>query len=290
MNPLSAQLRDGGATGNPALHLSPKNCAICQRGLTVHQEARGVVCDDPECRRKSAVALDVRRRQEKAAAVKEAALKYRGEISLRLGVGDPVSLRLAIIPYYHQPVVKLSRQRRGEFRAHLAVVLQQAFAGKFDVAAVADLEAELWHHAQAESEAPVVGAACAVCTGFCCRGGGTRAYLDLGAVRSFMARHPGMRLREVLRAYLGKLPDATHQGSCVYHGPRGCGLPREMRSSVCNTFYCDGVKGLRNEIAAEGPKSVLLLAADEGEFLKSAVIEPDGKTADLMNPREEKEL
>jgi hypothetical protein len=236
------------------------------------------------------VAFDLRRQQEKAADVKRVALKYRDEVSVRLGADDPASLRISIIPNYHQPVVELPRKRRAEFRAHLTAVLARAFEGKFDAADVADLEAELWHHTQSESDIPAVGAACAVCTGFCCREGGTRAYLDVGVIRSYMARHPGMRLREVLRAYLEKLPNATFNGSCVYHGPGGCGLPREMRSSVCNTYYCDGMKGLRNEIASEGPKTVLLLAVEDREVLKSAVIEPDGTTVGLAGPREESSI
>jgi hypothetical protein len=282
MNRASGDVRAEGTVRDSMSYLSREVCAICQCRLTVHQQARGGICDDPECRRRKAVACDLQRRQEKAAAVRRMAVKYCDEMSPRLGVGDPASLRLAIIPYYNQPVVKLSRKRRAEFRTHLAGLLRQAFDGKFDSAAVADLEAELRHHAQAQSDDPAIGAACTVCTGFCCREGGTRAYLEVGVIRSYMARHPGMRLREVAKAYLSKLPDATSKGSCVYHGPRGCGLPREMRSSLCNTHYCGGMKDLRNEIASEGPKTVLLVAADEeGEFLKSAVIEPDGKTMRL---------
>lgn len=282
--------RAEGAVRKPVSFLSRKGCAICQRMLTVHQEVRGGICDDPECRKRQAVASDLRRQKEKAAAVWAMALSYRDQVAPRIGVGDPASLRLAVIPFYNQPVVKLPRKRRAEFRAHLAGVLRQAFEGQFDSKAVTDLEAELRHHAQAHSDEPAIGAACAVCTGFCCRVGGTRAYLDVGAIRSYMARHPGMRFREVLKEYLSKLPDATCKGSCVYHGPKGCSLPRAMRSSVCNAYYCGGLTDLRNEIASEGPKTVLLVAAEERKLLKSAMIEPDGKTVRLDHMLENKSL
>jgi hypothetical protein len=284
MKRLSGDLRGGAIPNDPAIHFSRNGCAICQCRLSVHQEARGGICDNPECRRKNAAAIGLRRQQEEAAALRLMAVSYRDEVSPRLGLVAPASLRLAIIPYYHQPIEKLSRTRRVEFRAHLAGAVRQAFGAKFDSAAVSDLVEELRPHAQAQVDGPAVGAACAVCTGFCCRGGGTRAYLSVAVIRSYIARHPGMQFREVLKAYLSRLPDATYRGSCVYHGSDGCGLSREMRSSVCNTYYCDGMQELRSEIAAEGPKTVLLLAAEGRQLLKSAAIKPDGETARLEMP------
>ena len=281
MNRISEPIRDENTRRGPAAHSSRKVCEICRCRLTVHQEVRGGICDDPKCRGRKAVEFDARRRQQRT-AVRQMALKYRDETASRLGIGDPASLRLAVIPFYHQPVVQLSGKSRAEFKAHLVRVLRKALDGKSDSASEEDLEAELRQHAQAPFDAPAVGASCAVCTGFCCREGGTRAYLGVIALRSYMARHPGMRIREILHAYLSKLPDATCKGSCVYHGPRGCGLPREMRSSVCNNYYCGGMQGLQNEIASEGPGTVLLAALEEGRILKSAIVESDGKTIDLV--------
>jgi hypothetical protein len=264
--------------------LSRNICAICQCRLTVHQEARGGVCDRLACRSRKAAEIDARRRQVKAAdaeAARQLAVEYYDKMKPRLGVADPASLRLVIIPDYDQPVVKLPRKRRAQFRARLADVIQETSEEKMSPEVMIALAEDLRIRAQERPSDPAVAASCAVCTGCCCREGGTSAYLDRAAIRSYMARHPGMRFREVLKAYLSKLPSATFKGSCVYHGPTGCALPREMRASICGTYYCDGMKTLRKEIASEGPKTTLLVSTEKGKLFKAAVIEPDGKTMRL---------
>jgi hypothetical protein len=278
MNRIPSDLLTKNAARGPMPVLSQKLCVICRRALTVHQEARGRICDDRECRRRMAVEMDIQRRRNEAEALRQAVMECRDAIAPLAGVADADALRMAIIPYFQWGIAKLPRKRRAEFRAHLAGVIREALKGEFDAAAVTNLKIELMSHAQAPSSEPALAASCAVCTGFCCRNGGAHAYLDIAVVRSYMARHPGMRPGQILRAYLRQLPVATHEGSCVYHGASGCGLPRDMRSSECNEYFCEGLASLRTEIASEGPKTVFLAAAEGGKILKAAVIEPDGAT------------
>src|SRR5262249_14417493 len=109
----------------------------------------------------------------------------------------------------------------------------------------------------AEAPAPEVQAvlsrACAQCKGFCCRDGGNFAYLTVDTIRRYMEAHPGVRPREVLAAYLAHLGNKTFRGSCVYHGPDGCTLPRSMRGDTCNDFFCDGLRGFRHNLPGTGP-------------------------------------
>ena len=269
-----------------------KVCEVCQCRLTVHQEARGGVCDRAQCRATQAAESDVRRRQAIAAeaeAVRAVTEKYRAAVAGRNGAADPASLRLVVIPYYDQPVVKLTRMRRAQFRAQLTRVIRETLQEETGAGNPIAMDEEPRRLAQQEFNEPALGACCAVCAGSCCRAGGTTAYLDRAAIRTSMARHPGMAFRDVLMAYLSKLPDATFKGSCVYHGSNGCGLPREMRSSVCNNYFCEGMQKLRTEIASDGPKTALLLAVENAEISKSAVIAPDGKTVRLAGRRAEGE-
>jgi hypothetical protein len=96
-----------------------------------------------------------------------------------------------------------------------------------------------------QEEAAVLAGACAACGGRCCRAGGDVAYLTADTVGDFVDAHPGLDGRRVAAAYLAHVPELTVPGSCVYHGAVGCGLPREMRSVVCNRFLCDGLVELR---------------------------------------------
>ena len=288
MNHKLQDIRAEGGEGEPLRCFSRKVCEICQCRLTVHQEARGGVCDRAPCRARQAAESDARRRQASAAeaeAVRVVTEKYREEVAGRIGTADSASLRLVVIPFYDQPVVKLARRRRAQFRAHLARVIREALQEETGAGDTIAMDEERRPPAHQEFDEPSVGASCAVCAGSCCRAGGTHAYLDRAAIRASMARHPGMAFRDVLKAYLSKLPDATFKGSCVYHGSNGCGLPREMRSSVCNTFYCDGMKKLRTDIVSDGPKTALLVAVEHAKISKSAIIEPDGGVVRLPESR-----
>ncbi len=251
--------------------LSQKRCAWCATRLDIHQAARGPTCGKPACRQKQAVAAAAQRQQEEVADAWRAAVEFRARVAPALGVAEPQSLTLALVPHFQRAVVKLPRPRRAEFRAHLLRVVRQAFEEKLDEASVAALAEELGQAVPPPPAFPEAGAACATCRGHCCRNGGTHAYLNATVLRSFLARHAGLRWREVVRIYWEKLPDQSFDYSCVYHGRGGCGLPREMRSGICNQYLCAGLKELRETLAASGPGPVLVVAA-RGEAIGRSVL------------------
>src|SRR5206468_7485578 len=90
----------------------------------------------------------------------------------------------------------------------------------------------------------ILASACARCQGHCCGKGGLHAfaYLSVDTLRRFMDDNPTLHPDEVLAAYLDHIGRATYQDSCVFHGPQGCTLSREMRADICNTFFCPGLK------------------------------------------------
>ena len=193
-----------------------------------------------------------------------------------LGVSDPTSLALAIVPNFHRPVIKTAPLRRAEFRAHLLRVVRQAFEEKLDAAGVSALAEELSEAVATTPDFPEGHAACATCRGFCCRTGGTHAYLNATVIRSHLARHPGLRPAEIIRAFLKKLPAQTFDHSCVYHGRQGCTLPRDMRASLCNQFQCAGLKELHDTLATTGPRPVLIVTHDGEKIRRSTLTHPKG--------------
>lgn len=61
----------------------------------------------------------------------------------------------------------------------------------------------------------------------------------------FLRKHPDLRPRDVLAAYLERLSPKTMEHSCINHSATGCGLQREMRSRICNHYACSSMKGWR---------------------------------------------
>jgi len=108
----------------------------------------------------------------------------------------------------------------------------------------------------------VARAACTLCQGFCCKGGGEHAYLDERDMARVRQARPELEARAVIRLYVERVPLEGYEGSCVFHGKQGCTLDRALRSDVCNSYFCNG---LRDFVAtADGVASVVVtgVAAD----------------------------
>lgn len=120
--------------------------------------------------------------------------------------------------------------------------------------------------------ARVTQTACAMCQGWCCKGGGDHAYLDEQTLARVRAEQPDLDARAVLTLYIGRLPPAGYQGSCVFHGEQGCTLPRTLRSDVCNAYFCAGLDAFIGGGDLTTPAVVL---AGEGRRMRtSPVLKP----------------
>lgn len=92
------------------------------------------------------------------------------------------------------------------------------------------------------------GVACGTCGGSCCRAGGDEAFLRAYKFAEVLLANPGMSVQEIVAEYMSCIPLETYRGSCIFHGLNGCGLSRERRSIVCNTFLCNGLLELKKSI------------------------------------------
>lgn len=108
-----------------------------------------------------------------------------------------------------------------------------------------------------------VRAACGHCGGSCCMAGGTHAFIDERTMARVLAEHPGLSARGLLAAYVAAVAPLAYRGSCVFHGPTGCGLARELRAELCNSYYCNGLKELLNAKPQSGQR--VTIAAHSGE-------------------------
>ena len=65
------------------------------------------------------------------------------------------------------------------------------------------------------------------------------------------------------------------KGSCVFHGERGCVLPRAARARICNEWQCQGLAGWARAIEAARPARLLVASVEKGVVRRSVVVEND---------------
>ena len=249
-----------------------QRCAVCGRPLTAAARAIGA-CERAVCREEHLTARPARARVARRAAllaeVDAAHAVALGGAGDAAGDAAPVvivpGLDASIFPHNVAPrdapgLRPVPRRRRRARAAHLRRQLApDAAAPAVAPSSVApssvtpspdaaDADPDL---VEAPGEGALAGGACAACGGRCCRAGADHAYLTAERLRDgYLAAHPGARARDVVAAYLAFVPAATVAGSCVFHGAAGCGLPRALRSDVCNRYLCEGLVTLRRTLHA----------------------------------------
>ena len=116
----------------------------------------------------------------------------------------------------------------------------------------------------------VARTACALCKGYCCKGGGEHAYLDERTMGRVRAAWPELEARAVLRLYLDRVPAESYAGSCIFHGAQGCTLDRSLRADLCNVYYCTALGDfVRND---SSPHRVVVIAGEGDEVRISPVL------------------
>ena len=93
----------------------------------------------------------------------------------------------------------------------------------------------------------ILHSACSACKGGCCSAGKDSALISLETIKKAMDYLQTSDPNKVVRAYLDKLPDTVVEDSCIHHGTMGCTLPNEMRSAICNGYYCEDLKKVIEE-------------------------------------------
>lgn len=83
---------------------------------------------------------------------------------------------------------------------------------------------------------------CGECKGHCCLNGGDKAFIETETIKRYMTEHPDLSPEQVLQNYEATVTEKTHSMSCINHTEIGCNLPRNMRSDMCNNFYCSTIK------------------------------------------------
>jgi hypothetical protein len=251
-------------------------CGVCGRPLSA-PELPNQVCAAPACRRAAAVErgriVHERNQARYAALIQqevEQATRLRDRVMTTFGFREPGAFRLTVIPAATARLVNLPERRRRALRDHVNALLSQAAelpAPPPPVEPPAPPPTERESRLQA-----VLGQACACCKGFCCQGGGNRAYLTVETIRRYQATHPDQRPRDILAAYLEPAGHRTVEGSCVYHRADGCALPRALRADLCNRHFCKALVEFQRDWPATGPTRGFFVAADYGALHAATLV------------------
>ena len=73
-------------------------------------------------------------------------------------------------------------------------------------------------------------------------------------------------------AYLDRVGSRTYRGSCLYHQADGCALPREMRSDLCNRFFCKALLEFQRDLPVSGSVRGFFVTADYGELHTATLV------------------
>jgi len=88
---------------------------------------------------------------------------------------------------------------------------------------------------------------CTLCQGGCCVTGNDHAYLTVNTIRRILVETPGLLEDEILELYTSRISSESIENSCINNTASGCALPRDLRSDICNGFYCESIHAYQQE-------------------------------------------
>ena len=105
---------------------------------------------------------------------------------------------------------------------------------------------------------------CSMCGGGCCASGKEHAYLSAITIRRYMDKHPNESQPAIQNLYVSHIRSETVENACINQTATGCALPRELRSDICNEYYCDPLKLFQKQHAGTNDMSTVLAIQRSG--------------------------
>ena len=260
-----------------------QRCKACAAPLSPASRGRGL-CDTPGCAaswQQQQIAND----RAASRAELQAAIARRNRSAARRGIAAAArdSYRVAIIPRNDDRSTRLPVRRRNTFlqrlRANIAVARARIAAGEDRATTTASYDAiERNGRSDAElaAEVTLMNTGCASCRGSCCQQGGDHAFNSPETVMRYLEQWPTHDDETIVSRYTGHFTPRTMSRGCVFQHTAGCALPRDLRSDICNRYYCNSIMVLRNAFRADDPVGAYFIhdgahASRPGEFVQIAV-------------------
>lgn len=268
-------------------------CSVCGRPLTALQLA-GKVCGDLQCHQVHLGRLRDAQEKKRLASLKAKARRLRSRKSESANEPNPKDYAIAILPSFTNPITPLPADRKAIFREHLQKVIDEVRVSPTgtsldvfsdDLVATASFEPtesssepQIANDREQVAILPIVaGSACATCGGFCCRNGGTHAFVSADTIRRFLAANPDKDCDAAFEEFMGYVPERTYDNSCVYHSSEGCAIPMPYRSKICNDFFCFPLKDLGTMTAEQDNPRVFMVTGNQWEIDNAAFVDVEGR-------------
>lgn len=253
-----------GSSSRPARRRLPfapaHHCRSCGADIDAFQAVgQAGVCERFECR-----AAESRRRQAEDRAI-EAGRRERARTRLEADGADPGVVSWSVTPFNGAEVVPLTQERRAAFLDYLRRTVAEAVEGG-DAGSDAGSGAGSGGASGADSdpnegrfgppgpgEARALAAGCGTCRGWCCRQGGTHAFLTAERIARLLRERPELHPDGVPALYASHLEETHLEGGCVFQGETGCRLPRDVRGDTCNDYFCPDLVEVRRRWRKEEP-------------------------------------
>lgn len=172
---------------------------------------------------------------------------------------DPAAFPPLVTPACDRPTRPLPASRRRLYEEHLRGLLQALAVGERPPGP--EIPPEVVVPPEVDQ---VLQAGCRACRGRCCETGGAHAYQTVESLRRVREARPRLSAQALVALYLSHLPARTVRGSCVFHGARGCALPRDLRGDMCNRFFCEPLLTWRERALASGDGAAFVVGYDDG--------------------------
>jgi hypothetical protein len=169
-----------------------------------------------------------------------------------------------MVPRSEKELRPASPERTRRLRRHLVEALRELRVARHPERLASPVRPEPHGFA-----ADVAQAACSLCRGFCCKNGGDDAFLDERTMARVRRARPELDARGVIRLYADLVPTASYEGSCLFHGKRGCTLSRALRSDVCNSYFC---RGVGDYVRGGDFNSPVIVIAGEGKKMRTSKV------------------
>lgn len=242
---------------------SPPSCRHCGQPLDALRQRLATHCEAAACRHAATLAAQQARREAVLGA-------QRLRAAARTGDARPLQAPVVWLQHHVTTLTAVTPEEREAHSARLKALASDPDAHPRRAAAAA--------YDEDTGPAPTTdGAVCGLCRGRCCRSGRAHAgFVDVPLLRRWQGRHGGTLLEAAVH-YVAALPVEHVDGSCLYHGPRGCVLARDERAPICNGYACHALKEARDHLDHAPATGAVLAARDAGETPAAAWLHGRGK-------------
>ncbi len=249
------------------MSLSPKDrtCQHCGNRISLAQ-FRLQQCGNRQC--KIERSKQIKREREKKKHANRLKLEKRERLAMNTArvLAEGEKFVSMVVPSNQRKLGKLPTERIEQFREHLDQIMSDSDSRQTD-GQRKNVQTEKSESAL-ELFPKLVEKSCSVCRGKCCQGGGTHAYLTPQKLGDIQRRFPEKSVEEIARMYLDRLPETSYEGACVFQGPTGCELNRELRSNTCNEFLCSSVRIIAARVNPMPNRTIVISAVSDDDVVE----------------------